>query len=351
MSEFRTIPVHAAVTLECAEKAALLAELFNWTLAPGLPRQKNYIAVRGRDWQKMFPWMSLRKVQRYLQELKERGMICYTVTYSEAGVKGDTMFSITAKGVETLFARSVETCLDVDAMSEEAELAKKAFEEIISSQNIRHTNVTTDATNVTDVVSPRHQCRKSASPVSQSYNNSKQEQEQQNKEQEQHLLLPGNLREAQEPQSAGVATAVIAQARTSPEPQAREALQDSLTAVSYPPPSSAPPPPRKKRAPLPEFVPPSLEEWIAYLPEHDATRYMPKLAAESSYDYYSSNDWKRKDGSKVKDWRHTLRDCGRRWRERNQDKWMEMMRFEQTQARQAQSKQQQSQQRSLPDDF
>ena len=152
---------------------------------------------------------------------------------------------------------------------------------------------------------------------------------------------------AAEPQSAGIATAVTAQAQTSPQPQAREELQAPSYARSSPPPSSANPPPRKRRAALPEFVPPTLEEWLAYLPEHEAMKFMPKLDAESSYDYYSTNDWRRKDGSKVKDWKHTLRDCGRRWRSRNQDKYMEMMRFEQTRARESAA----TQQRSLPDDF
>lgn len=79
--------------------------------------------------------------------------------------------------------------------------------------------------------------------------------------------------------------------------------------------------------------PPTLREWLDYLPTNDATKFYPKLSAEGSYDYYSTNGWKHKDGSPVKDWKHTLRDCGRRWREKNPATYLEYKRLEQTQAR------------------
>jgi hypothetical protein len=137
---------------------------------------------------------------------------------------------------------------------------------------------------------------------------------------------------AQEPQSAGIATAVTAQAQTSPESQAREEQIAPRRARSSPPPSSAAPPP-------------SQEELSAYMKE--TWPWIPALEYEKCHAHHQARGWVDGKNKPWKDWRAVAKTWITNWKQFNADKWLEIQRFEQTKARQAAA----SQQRSLPDDF
>ena len=138
--------------------------------------------------------------------------------------------------------------------------------------------------------------------------------------------------EAAEPQSAGIATAVTAQAQTSPQPQAREEQIAPRRARSSPPPSSAAPPP-------------SQEELSDYMKE--TWPWIPALEYEKCHAHHQARGWVDGKNKPWKDWRAVAKTWITNWKQFNADKWLEIQRFEQTRARQAAA----TQQRSLPDDF
>ena len=276
---FRKIPVDAAITLGCAEKAAILNELYHVTLEPGMRQNKNFLVVRFRDWQKAFPWMSLRKIQRYIQDLKDLGMIAYVTMYDETGKKGDTTFSITSKGVETLLLRRPETYLDQDALEEESAAAREALNKIVSSQESGATNVTSDA-------SPRHQCRMSASPVSQLYKKEQQEEQQEVR----------SAFSSAEAQPSPEATPVTAPAQTVEKPTRKP--RQPKTSPPNPPP------------------PPTLEEWMQHFAE--TWPLMPKLRVEIEFAKQEIKGWTRntrKGVEPVMSWRGVAHSCYVWWQQ------------------------------------
>lgn len=302
---FRKIPVDAAITLGCAEKAAILNELYHVTLEPGMRENRNYLVVKFREWQKAFPWMSLRKIQRYLQELKDLGMIAYVTVYDENGKKGDTSFSITAKGVETLLLRRKESYLDQDALAEESELAKQAMNRILEAQNSPSTYVTGD-------VSPRHRCRLSTSPVSQLYKKEQQEGEQQE-------VVPPSEKQP----TAGTTATTQSDSLTSGESQGTA--------------TTAKPRVKRERAAARTQTPPTpptLEEWIAYIKEKWPA--VPAHRAERAYAGYEAKNWMRDAGGRsipISEWRGAARTAYLNWKEWHPEEFKAAVRDLETAAR------------------
>lgn len=285
---FRKIPVDAAITLGCAEKAAILNELYHVTLEPGMRQNKNYLVVRFRDWQKAFPWMSLRKIQRYIQDLKDLGMIAYVTMYDETGKKGDTTFSITSKGVETLLLRRPETYLDQEALEEESAAARETLSKIISSQESGATNVTSDA-------SPRHQCRMSASPVSQLYKKEQQEEQQEARVASDETGAPHARISLEELAPEGI-TPLQAPAQTNEKPK-RKRRQPKTDPPSPPP-------------------PPTIEEWTQLCAEKYPL--MPKLRVELAFASQETKGWMRetpKGLAPVKSWKGCAYTSYLKWQE------------------------------------
>ena len=136
---------------------------------------------------------------------------------------------------------------------------------------------------------------------------------------------------ASEAQSTGTPTAVTGTALTPPEAQSSEAQTKPL---------------RKKRSPTPQHIPrtppPSQEELSEYM--KSTWSWIPALEYEKCHAYHESRGWLDNRGKPWKDWRAVAKTWVTNWKSFNQEKYMEIIRAEQTKARNAAA----SQTRALP---
>lgn len=134
-----------------------------------------------------------------------------------------------------------------------------------------------------------------------------------------------------EAQSTGTITAVTGTALTPPEAQSSEAQTKPL---------------RKKRSPTPQHIPrtppPSQEELSEYM--KSTWSWIPALEYEKCHAYHESRGWLDNRGKPWKDWRAVAKTWVTNWKSFNQEKYMEIIRAEQTKARNAAA----SQTRALP---
>ena len=134
-----------------------------------------------------------------------------------------------------------------------------------------------------------------------------------------------------EAQSTGTITAVTGTALTPPEAQSSEAQTKPL---------------RKRRSPTPQHIPrtppPSQEELSEYM--KSTWSWIPALEYEKCHAYHESRGWLDNRGKPWKDWRAVAKTWATNWKSFNQEKYMEIIRAEQTKARNAAA----SQARALP---